>query len=66
MPKIRFRYYELYTSYCQFDPNDETIFESEYDLSDMKQYMEIRRWGPSVKELQPGIFKIIIYELLKP
>jgi hypothetical protein len=63
---LRFRYYELDTAYCQFDPTNESItVTSDYESSDMTQYMKIRKWGPSLEELEPGTFVILILSLLR-
>ena len=41
------RYYEFDTAYCNGN-------ESDYESSDMKMYMDIRKWGKYPDKLKPG------------
>jgi len=46
---FQFRYYEFDTGYCA-----EGSDQSDYSSSDMKSYMQIRKWGPQLDSLQEG------------
>ena len=46
-----FRYYEFDTAYCEGSEANST---ADYDASDMTKYVQIRKWGRSMKNLNEG------------
>ena len=42
------RYYEFDTAYC-------TGEDSDYEASDMKLYMDIRKWGKTLDKMSSGL-----------
>jgi hypothetical protein len=48
-----FRYYELDTAYCEEGDANST---ADYEASDMKNYVQIRKWGQTMEKLKEGMY----------